>query len=158
MKLYTACGTGHRAITKAIIPQLTQKLDETIARLVAQGITIFANGAAVGFDQLMAAAVLRRRETNHDVRLVIYQPCRDQDARWRLKDQLAYRRVLNAADQVVCLSEHYFDGVMAVRNRALVEASSVCVAYLTHGRSGTGQTVRYAREQGLTVINLAEGL
>ena len=156
MKQHTACGTGHRQISKMLIPRLTQKLDETIALLVAQGITVFVNGGAVGFDQLMAAAILRRRETIHDVKLIIYQPCRDQDARWKQEDQLNYRRLLSAADRVVCLSEHYFDGVMAARNRALVEASSVCVAYMTHGRSGAGQTVRLAREQGLTVINLAE--
>ena len=154
-KAHTACGTGHRLIQKAIIPALIQKLDETIARLVEQDISIFVNGGAVGFDYLMAAAVLRRREANHDVTLVILQPCRDQDARWSLEDQLAYRRLLTAADRTVCLSESYYDGCMAVRNKMMIELSSVCVAYYTRGRSGTAQTIRFACEQGLTVINLA---
>lgn len=156
MRVHTACCTGHRKLAKAIIPKLTQELDETISRLVAQGISIFVNGGAVGFDQLMAAAVLRRRETDHDVKLIIFQPCRDQDARWRLEDQLTYRRLLNAADRTVCLSEQFYQGCMFARNKVLVEISSVCVAYCTHGRSGAGQTVRLAREQGLMVINLAE--
>jgi uncharacterized phage-like protein YoqJ len=152
---HTACCTGHRFLPKVIIPTLTQKLDETIARLISQGVSIFLNGGALGFDQLAASAVLRQRETNHDVKLIIMQPCQNQDARWKLEDQLAYRRMLNAADRTVCLSEHYYDGCMAVRNRMMVEVSSVCVSYLTRGRSGTAQTIRMAREQGLTVINLA---
>jgi hypothetical protein len=45
---------------------------------------------------------------------------------------------------------------MAKRNLHLVESSGVCVAYMKHGRSGTAQTVRLARERGLTVVNLAE--
>jgi len=135
---------------------LTKKLDETIARLAEKGISIFVNGGAVGFDQLAAAAVLKLRETKHDVKLVIIQPCHDQDARWKLEDQLAYRRLLNAADRTVCLSESYDPGCFERRNKVMVSISSVCVAYCMRGRSGTSQTVRLAHEQGLTVINLAD--
>ena len=155
MREKTALFTGHRTVPTSVLPLLTQKLDETITRLVAQGITIFVSGGAVGFDQLAAAAVLKARETNPDVTLVIMQPCRDQDARWKLEDQFAYRRLLNAADRTVCLSEQYYQGCMEARNKVMVEISSVCVAYFTRGRTGTAQTIRMAREQGLTVINLA---
>ena len=71
---------------------------------------------------------------------------------------MAHRRLLEAADKVVCLAERYYDGAMAARNLHLVRHSGICVAYMTHRRSGTGMTVRLARERGLTVINLAEGL
>jgi len=135
---------------------LTQKLDETIARLVAQGVTIFVDGGAVGFDQLAATAVLRLRETNHDVKLFIIQPCRDQDAHWNRQDRLTYHRLLNAADKTVCLSERYDPECFERRNKMMVELSGTCVAYLKRGRTGTSQTIRMAREQGLTVINLAD--
>ena len=156
MRKQTALFTGHRTIPSAVLPMLTQRLDETISDLVAQGVSVFVNGGAIGFDYLAAAAVLKLRETNHDVKLVIIQPCHDQDARWKLEDQLAYRRLLNAADRTVCLSESYFQGCMEARNKMMVEISGVCVAYFTRGRTGTAQTIRLACEQGLTVINLAE--
>ena len=46
---------------------------------------------------------------------------------------------------------------MHVRNRALVDASNVCIAYMTDAsRGGTAYTVRYAEKKGIPVYNLAE--
>jgi uncharacterized phage-like protein YoqJ len=137
------------------LPQLTQRLDETVAELVGQGIRYFSAGAARGFDTLAALAVLRQRERNPAVRLILVLPCRDQDGRWTPEEKRAYRGLLEAADQVVCLAEAYYDGCMEARNRHLVDNSATCVAYMTRGRSGAGQTARLARAGGLTLINLA---
>ena len=45
---------------------------------------------------------------------------------------------------------------MHLRNRALVDGSDTCVAYLTANRGGTLYTCAYALKQGLTLINLAD--
>ena len=152
----TACFTGHRSIPNADLPWLTQRLDEVVAELAAQGIVYFGNGAARGFDTLAARAVLRQRERHPEIKLILTLPCRDQDARWPEADRREYRRLLDAADKVICLAEQYYDGCMLARNRYLVENSGACIAYLTHERSGTGQTVRLARARGLKIINLAK--
>jgi hypothetical protein len=47
---------------------------------------------------------------------------------------------------------------MQERNRALVDGSDVCIAYLARSTGGTKQTFLYALRQGLEVINLAEEL
>lgn len=156
MKSKTACFTGHRIISGSDLPALMRRLEETIAELVSRGVIYFGSGAALGFDQLAAMSVLKHRELNPAVKLILVLPCRNQDARWRETEQHKYQQLLKAADKVVCLSEHYYNGCMEARNKHLVEHSGFCVAYMTRGQSGTAQTVRFARERGLTVINLSD--
>jgi uncharacterized phage-like protein YoqJ len=138
------------------VPVIQQRINDTIGELIEKGVVFFGSGAALGFDLMAAAAVIRHREANQNVKLIMVLPCRNQEVRWKPEDQAEYRRMLDAADKTVCLSERYYDGCMSTRNKHLVENSSVCVAYMTHGRSGTSQTVRYAKERNLAVINLAE--
>ena len=44
---------------------------------------------------------------------------------------------------------------MHQRNRALVDRSAFCICYLRTQTGGTAYTVRYAREKGLKIWNLA---
>lgn len=156
MKNETACFTGHRIIANTDLLRLTPLLDETVEKFVSRGVIHWVSGGAIGFDTLAAQAIIKQREKNPAVKLIMVLPSRDQDARWRESDRQKYRLILDAADDIICLSEHYDDGCMAARNRFLVEHSDVCVAYMKRARSGAGQTVRMARECGLTVVNLAE--
>jgi uncharacterized phage-like protein YoqJ len=156
-KQKTASFTGHRSIKRTDISQLQKELDATISGLIGKGVLFFMSGGAVGFDTLAANAALKAREHNPSVKLILALPCTNQDSRWREADKQAYRHLLDNADEIIYVSEQpYFDGCMAQRNLYLIEHSSVCIAYMTHGRSGTSQTVRMARERGLTITNLAE--
>jgi uncharacterized phage-like protein YoqJ len=156
MKGHTACFTGHRIIARADLPALARLIETTIAELAGRGFTRFLYGGALGFDTLAALAAIKLRAAGSRIKLVFVQPCRNQDAKWRGEDRMIYREIFSAADEAVCLSERYYKGCMAERNRYLAEHSGVCVAYLKRERSGTGQTVRLARANGLEVINLAE--
>ena len=53
---------------------------------------------------------------------------------------------------------HYTDFCMGKRNQMLVNASSVCLAYLKTKAGGTAYTVRFAKSRGVKVINLADEL
>ena len=156
MKAETVCFTGHRVVANADLLVLEQRLDKTVEQLVNRGITRFLDGGAIGFDTLASIAVLKRREADRRIKLIIVQPCGDQDAKWRTEDKHIYRRLLIAADEVICLSDKYYDGCMLDRNKYLVDHSAICVAYLKRNRSGTRQTVLLARAMGLEIINLAE--
>ena len=157
VKQQTACFTGHRSINEKDLPRLTQRLNETIEALIKQGVVFFGAGGAIGFDALASLAVLNHRKQYPAVKLIMVLPCINQDERFSAADKQTYRHLLDAADKIKYVSEQsYFDGCMEKRNLHLVQHSGVCVAYMKHGRSGTSQTVRLAREHGLTVINLAE--
>ena len=157
-KARTACVTGHRNIDASDLPSLTRRLNETIEMLILKGVVFWGCGGARGFDLLAGAAILTLREKYPAVRLIMVLPCRGQEYRWTEQDKQTYREILAAANKVVYISETYYEGVMAKRNRWLVEQSSYCVAYLKRERTGTSQTVRFAMQQGLTIINLAESL
>ncbi len=141
----SCCFTGHRHIPEEKRSNLSAALRRIIKELVAEnGVTTFYAGGAQGFDTLAAMMVVEVREAFPNIRLIIVLPYANQTDRW------------GAADEVVCLSEHYYNGCMFVRNRYLVDHSSICVSYQTKQSGGTAYTVKHALLKGLRVINLAE--
>ncbi len=149
------CFTGHRDL-HGREPQIYERLYMMLESCVGCGYREFRTGGAIGFDTLAARVVLALREQYPDVRLVIYVPCRDQARRWLPAQQQQYLEHLAAADEVKVLSEHYYRGCMFVRNRALVDGSELCIAYLKESGGGTKWTVDYANKQNVTVINIGE--
>ena len=141
------CFTGHRRIPEDQSSALCAALRRTISTLVTiDGITTFYAGGAKGFDTLAAMAVLAERESFPEIRLVIVLPYAYHDDRW------------GAAAEVICLAERYYTGCMFVRNRYLVDHSSLCVSYQTKQTGGTAYTVKYALKKGVKVINLADAV
>ena len=154
--VHGACSfTGHRILAAEEIPLIISRLDDIIRKLTNDGIERYLVGGALGFDTLAAQAVLRQRENNQMIKLVMALPCKSQDKYWTDTDKNVYIELLDSADETVYVSDKFFNGCMAKRNSFLIENSEICIAYLKRAGSGTGQTVRMAREHGLTVINLA---
>lgn len=151
---HTACFTGHRQLPEEHIETVIKNLNETIDRLIGQNIVNFISGGALGFDLIAAAMILTKKESHPHIRLVFALPCADQSRHWTIKEQTLYQNLLQEADEVICLSQNYYQGCMKARNRYMVDQSAVCVCALGRAFSGTGQTVRYARKEGVAVINL----
>lgn len=150
----TCCFTGHREIPQSLRPALAAELEQTLRRLIAQGVVYYGAGGALGFDTLAAQTVLRLRRDFPQIRLILVLPCPEQTRGWRSEDVAEYQRILSAADKVVYVSDHYDRGCMHRRNRHLVDHSGTCVAYCTKSTGGTAYTVRYARSKGLPVLYL----
>ncbi len=155
MRKHCCCFTGHRVIPPAEYTAVKKRVAETVESLIAQGVRFFAAGGARGFDTLAAQTVLELKRSHPDIRLILVLPCKDQTRGWNPADKEAYDRVLKQADKTVWLAERYYDGCMHVRNRRLVDNAAVCVCYLKHNMGGTAYTVRYAREQNLTIFNVS---
>lgn len=153
----TACFTGHRSYPLEDQPSIIASTDSIIASLYASGIRQFIAGGAIGFDTLAACRVLIAKRQFPDIKLYLALPCRNQTERWSSDNSLKlYKYILGAADEVSYISEMYTEGCMMKRNRFMVDNSSVCIAYYNGSdRGGTAATVRYARERGITVINVA---
>ena len=152
------CFTGHRTLPSAVALPLAHALDRQLEALVAQGVTEFRTGGALGFDTLAALRVLALREKHPACRLALYLPCRGQSDAWREGERALYDDILAKADEVHFVNQHYSPTCMQERNRALVDGSDICIAYLTRSTGGTRQTFLYALRQGLEVINIAEAL
>ena len=150
------CFTGHRHIDKENAAALSVALDRCIAALFREGYTEFRTGGARGFDTLAALRVLHFKQEHPDCRLFLILPCRDQAKGWTRGERTLWERILAEADAHRFIEEAYTPACMHLRNRALVEGSDCCVAYLTENRGGTLYTCSYALKNGLRFINLSE--
>jgi hypothetical protein len=66
--------------------------------------------------------------------------------------------ILKAADTVDYVTERYVPSCMHARNRALVDGSDLCVAFLKENRGGTLYTCSYALKHKVELINLADDI
>lgn len=156
MRQKTCCFTGHRTIPPEKYMYIKSRLDEEIDRLIQNGITDFCSGGALGFDTIAAMAVLQRKAQNPNVRLIMVLPCSEQANSWSQTNRQNYEEILRRADEVEYVSEHYTNYCMQLRNRTLVDKSSVCIAYFEKKTGGTAYTVKYAQKSQLKVINIIE--
>ncbi len=155
--LRTACFTGHRLIPKNHLLRIKAALENEIMSQYEQGISIFLNGGAVGFDMLAAEAVISLKASKElPIRLEMILPYGGHSEKWKEADKTRLTDILKSADSMGYVLGQYQKNCFQTRNNYLVTHSSVCIAYMTFNRSGTGQTVRMAQNHGLTIINLAE--
>lgn len=132
---------------------LKEVLAEQIKLLANRGVTDWLSGMAQGVDLWAAGIVLDLKEKNPALRLHCILPCEGQEVKWPVAEQERYRSILRQADEAICVNQEYHDGCMLERNRWLVEHSSVLLAvYNGTYRSGTGMTIRYAKQLGREVI------
>lgn len=106
----TAAFTGHRFIRYNDRQRLRTELERAITVCYDSGIRHFLCGMALGFDMLAAETLLAMKTDYPDIRLTAVIPFRRQSCKFNPADKERYRSILGKADNVVCLSETYFDG------------------------------------------------
>ena len=154
MKSKTCCFSGHREIPPEKRAEIADKLERIIISLYQKGVQFYGAGGALGFDTIAAQTVIRLRESCPDMKLILVLPCLTQTRRWRPEDVAEYERIKAKADKTVYMAQQYTPDCMHRRNRHLVDNSSICICYLTRNSGGTAYTVRYAKRQGLEIINV----
>ena len=153
--IHSVCFTGHRTLPllrSAAGSALVRNTDAAIRRAYERGARRFYCGGAEGFDLLAGKLVLLEQERHRDIHLVLLLPYTGFGEGFSDGDRAELQRQKKAAEEVVYLSNHYFHGCMAIRNRQLVEDADLCIAYLIHATSGTAQTVGFARQKGAEIV------
>lgn len=148
--------SGHRILSQKTIAQIVKRLHEEIDKLIDNGVTNFISGGAIGFDTICSSLIISKKQQGADVRLVFALPCRNQDKKWTDRQKQLYRSLLAEADEIIYVSNEYAPDCMEKRNYFMVENSAYCICALVKNTSGTGQSVRYAKKQGLHIINVAK--
>ncbi len=156
MRNTTCCFTGHRKLPKNKIQMIRESVYKNIQLAYNRGYRDFVCGGALGFDTLCAIEVLRLRREHPDVKLILVYPCLGQDVKWKDTDKELYKRIFDECDECYCMRKEYTASCMHERNRAMVDESSLVIAYLENSRSGTAYTYNYAKEQGVQAINIAD--
>ena len=144
-----ACAfTGHRILPNNFD---VSELKSVIENLIDSGYNTFLCGMALGFDMLCFSVLLELKKYN-DIRLIACVPCNEQSKFFTKTQAKEYNNLIGKADEVVILSEDYYDGCMQKRNRFMVDNSSVLVAYLRTNHGGTYSTIKYAVENDRKII------
>jgi len=135
--MQSCCFTGHCYISPEEMKDPQAVLIKTLTELIDQGVRDFYAGGALGFDTMAALIVLKLKRKYKHIRLILLLPCKNQTKGWPQTDKNVYDHILKKADEVVYISEQYYQGCMQARNRALVEHSDICVCFLTKPTGGT---------------------
>lgn len=136
----TCCVTGHRDIPEGKTMMVRERLQQEALRAVAMGYTHFISGFATGADLLFADIVVELKRT-YPITLEAAIPYRN---RLRTSD-LHFQRLIKDCDTVTILTEKYSKGCFMLRNRYMVDQSSLVLAvYDGRETGGTAATVRYA--------------
>lgn len=131
-----------------------ENLHNALIDSIEKGYERFLAGGALGFDTLAADMVIELKSLYPHIQLILVLPCREQTRGWSQNDIDNYERIKLQADEIIYTAENYYRGCMHIRNRCMVDNSSLCICYLTKETGGTAYTVRYADNNGLQLINL----
>ena len=155
------CFTGHRPKyyrfgTDESDPEcvrIKNFVRERCEYLIAEkGVTHFISGGAVGLDTWAMEAVLDLKNTYGGITLECALPYADMPQHFAVKDRKRYDEIALRLDKITVLNQRYCPGCMQRRNEYMVERSRYVVAVWTGRKSGTGNTVRYARKCGRTLF------
>lgn len=144
---HTCCVTGHRNIPVDKAELIRSKLISTIQTAIACGYTHFISGFAAGVD-LMFAEIIADLKSSQAITLEAAIP---YPGRMKTSD-MTFQRLIRVCDIVKVHSAGYLKKCYMVRNRYMVDHSSLVIAvYDGREMGGTAATVRYAMRKDLQI-------
>lgn len=149
VKNYTCAVSGNRIVGEDLD---VKKLKEIFIKLIInRDINTFLVGMAVGFDTICFKALLELKKT-FKFKLVAVIPCENQDYNYNKTQKEEYKNMLEFADEKVYTGKEYTKNCMFIRNRYLVDNSSVLVVYSRKKTGGTVYTKNYALKNCVPII------
>ncbi len=153
------CFTGHRPIKlpwgyneeKENCIQFKKDLEKVIRNEINNGAEIFLTGMAEGFDMIAAEIVLKLIKEFPNIKIIAVIPCKNQEKKWNISQQERYWNIVNQCDKRIILSENITKECFNQRNMFMVQNSHSCIACWNGKPSGTGNTIRYAKEYSLKI-------
>lgn len=108
---------------------------------------------ALGVDIDFAETVIQFWEHyDLDVKLECAIPCPNQTLKWSPTETARYKEILEKADKVTMVNDHYFRTCMLVRNDYMVDHSDTVLAVWNGEESGgTWHTIQYAKAKSKQV-------
>lgn len=144
----TCCFTGHRILKKDF---KEEELFNIIEEVIKKGYKTFLVGMARGFDLKSANALIKLKE-KYNIDIVACMPCKEQNKYFKKSENEDFYNVLNFTDKQVYIQENYDKECMFLRNKYMVDNSSLLIAYYHYQRGGTHSTVTYAIKQNKEIL------
>ena len=155
--------TGHRPRTFSFgyneetseFVALRQRMRNTIIQVCNAGCRTFYCGMAEGVDLWCGELVLELRDRfDPPLKIIPVVPFLSQPSTMTLVNQKRYHRIMEAAEERYLVSREYTKNCYLKRNQFLVDSADALVAVFKESefRSGTGQTVRYAKRKNKRIF------
>ena len=149
------CFTGHRPYKLGINEEKAKELlSGAIDMMINRGYTTFISGMAQGIDMWAAEIVLMKRQQNPAIYLVCVSPDKGMESKWQDADKEKYNSIIEQADEVRYLCEHYTSYCFHARNNWMVNHSSMVIAAYNDENGGTKNTIKYALQNDVGVYNI----
>lgn len=153
LKNQTCCCIGPTFVQANAQMNLNMWMDSKITRLYQDyHIRYFGIGGNRGFELAVANTILLKRARLLDCKIILVAPCPEFADRWRDKDKSLYVKVKGSANKVVSVSPYYIPDCMRLRNKHLIDKSSVLICMEDKPGTETSLAIQYARESGLEVF------
>lgn len=159
----SCCFTGHRPKyyrfgTDESHPDclnIKVRVREKCKYLISEmGVSHFISGGALGLDTWAMEEVLALKKEYCHVTLECVLPYAGMIERFTLPDRERYNRIAPQLEVITILNQHYHRYCMQQRNEYMVDHTQYVIAVWTGQRSGTANTVNYARKRGREVLCL----
>ena len=155
LRLHRCCFTGHRPEKLNCGEERARALlKNAIRQAVSDGFTTFIIGMARGVDIWAGQVVLKLHAQNPEIKLVAASPYKGFEEKWPAIWQEQYNFLIECADAVRFPYPAYSREVLQKRNEWMVDRSSRVLALYRGVPGGTQNTIRYAQQHCVQVVNL----
>jgi uncharacterized phage-like protein YoqJ len=129
-------------------------LEKEICCAIDAGFTTFISGMARGSDIWAAEIVLRLRKKYPNIHLIAASPFEGFEKSWESSWQKRYNKIMEDADLVRFICDHYSSSCFQIRNVWMVDRSARVIAVYNGEAGGTRNTIKYADKCGVPVVNV----
>ena len=156
MDQYTVSFFGHRVIEDPLL--IEQRLEQLIRKLLKEKEYVeFLVGRDGEFDQIVSSTIRRckrvvRGDNSTHVWVLPYPTAEFRD------NEEAYREYYDEIEICGTSAGGHFKGAYQTRNREMVDRSNLFVFCIQHESGGAWQTMKYAKKQGISCVNLNDPL
>lgn len=154
LNIFTVTFFGHRCVDNII--RVEDLLEKQIRKIIDENEYVdFLVGRNGDFDQCVSSSVLRvrknRRDDNCALVLVLPYPTAEY-----LNNENCFHDYYTDIEISHAATAAHPKSAIQIRNREMCDRADLIICYIEHEEGGAWQTVKYAIEQGKTVINLAD--
>ena len=152
LNTFTVSFFGHRMIDNAL--EIENRLEQLVQTLLREQEYIeFLVGRDGEFDQMVSSTIRRckwniRNDNSAHVWVLPYPTADFRD------NEEAYREYYDEIEICGTSAVGHFKGAHQARNREMVDRSNLVVYCIQHESGGAWQTMKYAKKQGISCINL----
>lgn len=137
---------------------LRQRIRNVIVQVCNAGCRTFYCGMAEGVDLWCGELILELRDSfDPPLKVIPVVPFLSQPKSMTPLNQKRYHRIMESSDERYLVSREYTKACFQKRNQFLVDSADALIAVFieTETRSGTGQTIRYAKRKNKKIFMIS---